>query len=152
MSNSSLTDRASFKDASGQPIPGTPAPMPCPFCGSGRPGRESMLAIFEDQGVFTARCQACTSAGPEGMTAIEAAQRWNARFDFFAVPPNLLVGDLSADTMNNVASVLAWMGGNKPDRELVPADHVASKLDFGSHLMQLMVQEAIEYERRRLTP
>ncbi len=48
---------------------GMPDLEPCPFCGS------LGVAVVG----FAARCGSCGAVGPFGPTAMDAAERWNAR-------------------------------------------------------------------------
>lgn len=64
---------APFTDhCDGTPIPGTPAPCACPFCGS------HDVAIAGDDG-YNVECSRCGCMGPCGDTQIEAAVAWNKR-------------------------------------------------------------------------
>lgn len=62
----------------GTPIPGTPAPVPCPFCGT-----VELVAIedcsCEDTPSFHVNCDQCGAEGPIADSALEAATAWNAR-------------------------------------------------------------------------
>jgi Lar family restriction alleviation protein len=64
-----------------KPLYGTPAPLPCPYCGD-----RDMVSITEraapedDQGPsYYAECQGCGAEGPSGSTQLEAARAWNTR-------------------------------------------------------------------------
>ena len=66
-----------------EPIPGTPAPLRCPFCGD-----PDMVSITERAGPesehgasYIAECQGCGAEGPSGSTQLEAAIAWNKRPD-----------------------------------------------------------------------
>lgn len=68
----------------GTPIPGTPTPRPCPFCGTLE--QVSVLDRSDEEhfakdgiGCFQVLCDRCGVEGPYGDTALEAATRWNAR-------------------------------------------------------------------------
>jgi hypothetical protein len=82
-----------FSDEDGRPLPGTPAPSPCPFfCGGGvdqlqlvrwgndRIGGECRHAHAPDCGcTWHVDCMCCGAEGPHGMTPLKAAEGWNRR-------------------------------------------------------------------------
>jgi hypothetical protein len=82
-----------FEDADGIPIEGTPAPVPCPFCGGGPD--DLQLVGNGSEGFFDGDCthpnapdclctyyvdcMGCGAEGPHGVTRLEAAEGWNRR-------------------------------------------------------------------------
>lgn len=66
-----------FHDIHNKPIPGTPAPAPCPFCG----GRDCSVATWDvGKGVmYYVNCNVCGAEGAPCETMQEAAEAWNRR-------------------------------------------------------------------------
>lgn len=46
--------------------------MPCPFCGSTKTARKSLVQYY-------VLCQKCGATGPNGQTKDEASKYWNTR-------------------------------------------------------------------------
>jgi Lar family restriction alleviation protein len=71
----------SFTDMTGESVADAPEPVPCPFCGSGAAQLvvERWTAEDDPEPSHHVECLKCGSNGPQGDTAIAAAQAWNAR-------------------------------------------------------------------------
>jgi len=76
--NESTTVPTCFPDwTDGTPIAGTPVPRPCPFCGNFGAGING--GSSESGSAYNAICPTCFAEGPTGESALEAAEKWNAR-------------------------------------------------------------------------
>jgi Lar family restriction alleviation protein len=63
----------------GQPIPGTPPPLPCPFCGRADMMGVKELELQNDANVYLVECEECGTEGPSRETQLAAALAWNSR-------------------------------------------------------------------------
>jgi Lar family restriction alleviation protein len=67
-----------FQDRLGRLILGTPAPMPCPFCGT---AHDVILArnghVRDKAPTFYVMCESCDAVGPLASSRREAARLWN---------------------------------------------------------------------------
>lgn len=65
-----------FQDHRGRLILGTPAPEPCPFCGTA----DDVILVpagHWDVQMFSVVCESCYADGPVASTRREAARLWN---------------------------------------------------------------------------
>ena len=74
-------DAAHFTDMDGQPIEDSPAPEPCPFCGSG--ADRLVVERWTEEGdpdpSFHVECLQCGCNGPQAGSPLQAAEGWNER-------------------------------------------------------------------------
>lgn len=86
----------------GKPIAGTPAPLPCPFCGDPR-----MMSVSDGQpgDTFQVICEKCGAWGPPGHTQVEAALAWNRRLAHHPAPA-IAMDDDTYDTYGQKNEVL----------------------------------------------
>lgn len=67
-----------FQDRRGRFVLGTPAPEPCPFCGTA----DDVILVHAGHGdvsMFNVVCESCDADGPLASTRREAARLWNQR-------------------------------------------------------------------------
>ena len=70
-----------FTDEDDKIVAGAPAPLSCPFCGSG--ADQLVVERWSEEGdpdpAYHVNCLHCDGYGPEAPTALAAALAWNGR-------------------------------------------------------------------------